>query len=222
MSAIPQRRQFPVVSGTVERRWRLAALVGAGIALLLAVYAIFVLGPGADANQMVSVLRASKAIKAGTTITSHELPVTTVRTGDPAVLALLHRSSHQTHQDAHLAVMDVPAEFYLETLQHVFMEHDLPRGRFTWRGKRVDPSAIRDTALLTVEGAQDDMCSPGQTEAAHRLCTGIPPAAKQHHLQEGVGHYGVFAGSRWEKEIYPVIRSFIADHRAVREAVGSP
>jgi poly(3-hydroxybutyrate) depolymerase len=115
------------------------------------------------------------------------------------------------------AVMDVPAEFYLETLQHVFMEHDLPRGTFTWRGQVVDPAAIRDTALLTVEGAQDDMCPPGQTEAAHRLCTGIASTDKHHHLQEGVGHYGVFAGSRWEQEIYPRIRDFIADHAALPE-----
>jgi poly(3-hydroxybutyrate) depolymerase len=116
----------------------------------------------------------------------------------------------RTFYDEYGAVMDVPAEFYLETLQHVFMQHDLPQGTFTWRGEPVDPSAIRDTALLTVEGAQDDMCSPGQTEAAHRLCTGIPQALKRHHLQEGVGHYGVFAGSRWESDIYPVIREFIA------------
>jgi poly(3-hydroxybutyrate) depolymerase len=120
--------------------------------------------------------------------------------------------------DEYGAVMDVPAEFYLETLQHIFMEHDLPRGTFSWRGQPVDPSAIQNTALLTVEGAQDDMCSPGQTEAAHRLCTGIPEERKRHHLQAGVGHYGAFAGSRWDSEIYPVIRSFIAEHRATRPA----
>jgi poly(3-hydroxybutyrate) depolymerase len=114
--------------------------------------------------------------------------------------------------------MDVAAEFYLETLKHVFMDHDLPRGTFTWRGRRVDPSGIRDTALLTVEGALDDMCSPGQTEAAHRLCTGIPAERRRHYLQDGVGHYGVFAGSRWENGIYPVIRQFIAEHRAGRPA----
>jgi poly(3-hydroxybutyrate) depolymerase len=119
------------------------------------------------------------------------------------------------------AVMDVPAEFYLETLQRVFMEHDLPRGAFTWRGQPVDPSAIRDTALLTVEGAEDDMCSPGQTEAAHRLCSGISPEDKHHHLQPGVGHYGVFAGSRWERDIYPVIRDFIAARHDVRAAAAS-
>lgn len=116
--------------------------------------------------------------------------------------------------DEYGAVMDVPAEFYLETLQHVFMEHDLPRGRFAWRGQRVDPAAIHDTALLTVEGALDDMCSPGQTEAAHELCSGIPPERKSHHLQQGVGHYGVFAGSRWENDIYPVVRDFVNDHTA--------
>ena len=121
--------------------------------------------------------------------------------------------------DEYGAVMDVPAEFYLETLQRIFMDHDLPRGEFTWRGEQVDPSAIRETALLTVEGAQDDMCSPGQTEAAHGLCTSIPPERKRHHLQEGVGHYGVFAGSRWESEIYPVFRAFIAEHHAAEPAV---
>jgi poly(3-hydroxybutyrate) depolymerase len=117
------------------------------------------------------------------------------------------------------AVMDVPAEFYLETLQRVFMEHDLPRGVLTWRGRRVDPSAIEHTALLTVEGAQDDMCSPGQTEAAHALCTGIPQERKHHHLQQGVGHYGVFAGSRWETEIYPVVRAFITELEDARTAI---
>lgn len=120
--------------------------------------------------------------------------------------------------DEYGAVMDVPAEFYLETLQHVFMEHDLPRGEFVWRGYRVDPSVITGTALLTIEGADDDMCSPGQTEAAHRLCTGIPERDHHHHLQAGVGHYGVFAGSRWNSEIYPVFREFVAARSAARTA----
>ncbi|GAA4557199.1 polyhydroxyalkanoate depolymerase [Pseudonocardia xishanensis] len=120
--------------------------------------------------------------------------------------------------DEYGAVMDVPAEFYLETLQHVFMEHDLPRGEFRWRGQRVDPSVIGRTALLTVEGAEDDMCSPGQTEAAHGLCTGIDEADHRHHLQQGAGHYGVFAGRRWESEIYPVFRDFVAARSVVRTA----
>ena len=115
--------------------------------------------------------------------------------------------------DEYGAVMDVPAEFYLETVGRVFQQHDLPRGQFTWRGKRVDPGAIRNAALLTVEGANDDICSPGQTEAAHALCTGIPEERKRHHLQEKVGHYGVFSGSRWETEVYPVVREFIASTR---------
>jgi poly(3-hydroxybutyrate) depolymerase len=118
--------------------------------------------------------------------------------------------------DEYGAVMDVPAEFYLETLQRVFLEHHLPRGMFTWRGQVVDPSAIEETALLTIEGTEDDMCPPGQTEAAHRLCSGIPQARRRHHVQEGVGHYGVFAGSRWENDIYPVVRGFIAEHASRR------
>ena len=113
--------------------------------------------------------------------------------------------------DEYGAVMDVPAEFYLETVARIFQQHDFARGCFTWRGRRVDPGAIRNTALLTVEGANDDICSPGQTEAAHALCTGISEERKRHHLQNGVGHYGVFSGSRWEAEVYPVVREFIVD-----------
>ncbi|MGY1988025.1 polyhydroxyalkanoate depolymerase [Blastococcus sp. SYSU DS0669] len=111
--------------------------------------------------------------------------------------------------DEYGAVMDVPAEFYLETVGRVFQEHALPTGRLSWRGQRVDPRAISRTALLTVEGENDDICSPGQTVAAHELCSGIPQEKKHHHLQPGVGHYGVFSGSRWEAEIYPVVRAFI-------------
>jgi polyhydroxyalkanoate depolymerase len=118
--------------------------------------------------------------------------------------------------DEYGAVMDVPAEFYLETLQRIFMEHHLPTGQLVWRGQHVDPAGITRTALLTVEGANDDMCTPGQTYAAHDLCTGIPADRRQHHLQDGVGHYGVFSGSRWEAEIYPVIRSFIERVGAAR------
>jgi poly(3-hydroxybutyrate) depolymerase len=131
--------------------------------------------------------------------------------GDEATAARL-----RSFYDEYGAVMDVPAEFYLETLQRVFLEHHLARGIFTWRGRRVDPSLIRNTALLTVEGAQDDMCPPGQTEAAHRLCIGIRPERRHHYVQYGVGHYGVFAGSRWENDIYPVIRGFIGVNETAR------
>jgi poly(3-hydroxybutyrate) depolymerase len=133
--------------------------------------------------------------------------------GDEAAAA-----STRAFYDEYGAVMDVPAEFYLETLRRVFIEHDLPRGAFTWRGRPVDPSLIEGTALLTVEGAEDDICSPGQTAAAHALCTGLPAGMHRHHLQEGVGHYGVFAGSRWESGIYPVLRSFVAEHERARTA----
>jgi poly(3-hydroxybutyrate) depolymerase len=112
--------------------------------------------------------------------------------------------------DEYFAVLDVTAEFYLETARAVFRDHDLARGRMTWRGQHVDPSLIR-SALMTVEAENDDMCPPGQTEAAHALCTAIPASRRRHHLQAGVGHYGVFSGSRFQQEIYPQIRSFIDD-----------
>ena len=114
--------------------------------------------------------------------------------------------------DEYGAVMDVPAEFYLETVDRIFQRHLLARGELDVRGRRVDPSLITRTALLTVEGAKDDICSPGQTVAAHALCSGIPAERKRHHLQDGVGHYGVFSGSRWEAEVYPVVREFIGVH----------
>jgi poly(3-hydroxybutyrate) depolymerase len=111
--------------------------------------------------------------------------------------------------DEYFAVLDLAAEFYLETVRAVFREHDLARGCMMWRGRRVDPSLIR-TALMTVEAENDDMCPPGQTQAAHALCTAIPASRRRQHLQAGVGHYGVFSGSRFQNEIYPQIRNFIA------------
>lgn len=114
--------------------------------------------------------------------------------------------------DEYGAVADVFAEFYLDTVDQVFQRHLLPRGEMTWHGERVDPSAIRRTALLTVEGENDDICSPGQNRAAHDLCPNIPEGMRGEHLQPGVGHYGVFSGSRWEAEIYPVVRTFIQTH----------
>ncbi|WP_138759149.1 polyhydroxyalkanoate depolymerase [Modestobacter altitudinis] len=119
-------------------------------------------------------------------------------------------ASTRAFYDEYGAVMDVPAEFYLETVGRIFQSNDLATGTFTWRGTPVDPGAISGTDLLTVEGANDDICSPGQTEAAHDLCTGIPADRRHHHLQPGVGHYGVFSGSRWDAEVYPVVRDFIA------------
>jgi poly(3-hydroxybutyrate) depolymerase len=111
--------------------------------------------------------------------------------------------------DEYFAVLDMPAEFYLQTVDAVFQRELLARGLFTWRGQPVEPAAIRRTALLTVEGEKDDVCGVGQTVAAQELCSGIKPSKKRHHLQPGVGHYGVFSGSRWESQIYPIVRNFI-------------
>lgn len=111
--------------------------------------------------------------------------------------------------DEYFAVLDLAAEFYLETVRYVFQEHRLALGKLQWRGRPVDLRAIRRTALFTVEGEKDDICSVGQTAAAHELCTGIRPYMKRHHMQAGVGHYGVFAGKRWHNQIYPVLRHVI-------------
>ncbi len=111
--------------------------------------------------------------------------------------------------DEYFAVLDLTAEFYLETIDRVFQKADLARGEFEYRGRKVDPSKIRHTALLTVEGGRDDICGLGQTTAAHDLCSSLRPHLKRHHLQANVGHYGVFNGSKWEREIYPVVRNMI-------------
>lgn len=111
--------------------------------------------------------------------------------------------------DEYFSVSDLPAEFYLETVRKVFQEFELPRGRFEYRGRRVEPAAIRKTALLTIEGERDDICSVGQTLAAHDLCTSLKPFRKKHYVQPGVGHYGVFSGTRWPTQIYPIVRNVI-------------
>ena len=118
-------------------------------------------------------------------------------------------SAHSRFYAEYGAVMDLPAEFYLETVQRVFQDHDLPLGKLTWHGEPVRPSAIRHTALMTVEGERDDICAVGQTMAALDLCTGLRISQKRHHLQSGVGHYGVFSGSRWAREVYPRVRGMI-------------
>jgi poly(3-hydroxybutyrate) depolymerase len=117
--------------------------------------------------------------------------------------------SIESFYDEYFAVLDMPAEFYLETIDAVFQRRLLAIGEFSWRGQHVDPGAIRSTALLTVEGERDDVCGLGQTLAAHDLLTGVAPSNKRHHLQVGVGHYGVFSGRRWQLETYPIVREFI-------------
>jgi polyhydroxyalkanoate depolymerase len=101
------------------------------------------------------------------------------------------------------------AEFYLQTIDAVFQRWLLPRGLLEYRGRRVDPSAITRTGLLTVEGELDDICGVGQTMAAQDLCSRVRPARRGHHLQAGVGHYGVFSGSAWDRQISPVVANFI-------------
>lgn len=115
----------------------------------------------------------------------------------------------KTFYDEYFAVLDLTAEFYLETVSRVFQQHLLPKGELVWRGRTVNPGAIRRTALFTVEGERDDICSVGQTVAAHDLCTGIYANRKRHHLQPGVGHYGVFSGRKWSTQIYPLVRNMI-------------
>jgi len=116
---------------------------------------------------------------------------------------------HKEFYDEYLAVMDLAAEFYLQTVDTVFIRHALPKGQMTHRGRRVDPAAIRRVALFTIEGEHDDISGIGQTEAAHRLCVNIPQDRKAHWLQPAVGHYGVFNGSRFRSEIAPRISDFV-------------
>ncbi|MHB2169423.1 polyhydroxyalkanoate depolymerase [Alsobacter sp. R-9] len=111
--------------------------------------------------------------------------------------------------DEYFAVLDLPAEFYIETVDRVFQKAELARGELVVEGTKVDPSAIRRTSLLTVEGERDDICSLGQTVAAHDLCSKLKPYRKRHHMQTGAGHYGVFSGRRWEGQIYPLVRNTI-------------
>ena len=119
---------------------------------------------------------------------------------------------HRKFYDEYLAVMDLPAEFYLETIQKVFIEQHLADGKLTWRGRRVQPQAITKTALFTIEGEKDDITGIGQTEVAHRLCSSLPLTMRRHYLQPRVGHYGLFNGRRWREELYPNVRQFFQTH----------
>jgi poly(3-hydroxybutyrate) depolymerase len=125
---------------------------------------------------------------------------------------------HREFYDEYLAVMDLPAEYYLQTVDTVFVRHALPKGEMTHRGARVDPAQIRRVALLTVEGENDDISGVGQTEAAHKLCVNIPPEQKAHWLQPAVGHYGVFNGSRFRSEIVPRISDFVLSSNSAAAA----
>jgi polyhydroxyalkanoate depolymerase len=111
--------------------------------------------------------------------------------------------------DEYFAVLDLTAEFYLETVRLVFQDHALPLGLLTYENQKVEPAAIKRTMLFTVEGEKDDICAVGQTLAAHDMCTSLRPYRKRHHMQVGVGHYGVFSGRTWQNQIYPMVKNVI-------------
>ncbi|TDK25019.1 polyhydroxyalkanoate depolymerase [Luteimonas aestuarii] len=118
--------------------------------------------------------------------------------------------AHRRFYDEYNAVLDMPAEYYLDTVRVVFQQHLLPRGEWDVAGERVTPAAIRGTALLTIEGELDDISGQGQTRAAHKLCTGVAEADRKHLTVKGAGHYGIFSGRRWREQVYPQVREFIA------------
>jgi poly(3-hydroxybutyrate) depolymerase len=118
--------------------------------------------------------------------------------------------AHRRFYDEYNAVLDMPAEYYLDTVKTVFQDFALPKGRMYVRDQLVRPQAIRKTALLTIEGELDDISGSGQTEAAHQLCLNIPAARREHFEAPGVGHYGIFSGRRWREIVYPKVREFIA------------
>jgi poly(3-hydroxybutyrate) depolymerase len=117
---------------------------------------------------------------------------------------------HRDFYDEYNAVLDLPAEYYLETVRTVFQDFALPKGRMFVRGELVRPQAVRAPALLTIEGELDDISGNGQTEAAHALCLNIPRGQREHFVAPGVGHYGIFSGRRWREMVFPRVRNFIA------------
>ncbi len=132
--------------------------------------------------------------------------------------------AHRSFYDEYNAVLDLPAEYYLDTIKTVFQDFALINGTWEVRGRRVRPQDIRDPALLTIEGELDDISGAGQTRAAHQLCAGIPASRQFHYDAEGAGHYGIFSGRRWREKVYPVVRDFIADHnkRPARRSPAAP
>jgi poly(3-hydroxybutyrate) depolymerase len=122
--------------------------------------------------------------------------------------------SHRKFYDEYNAVLDMPAEYYLDTIKTVFQDFALVNGTWEVNGQLVRPQDITTTALLTIEGELDDISGAGQTRAAHELCTGIPIERQFHYDVEGAGHYGIFSGRRWRENVYPVVREFIANHQA--------
>src|SRR5262249_54450814 len=129
---------------------------------------------------------------------------------------------HRDFYDEFLTLMDLTSEYYLQTIDTVFVRHALPKGEMMFRGQKIDLKAIRQTGLMTVESEKDDITGMGQTHAAQELCSGIPQLRKAHYTQNGVGHYGVFSGSRFRAEIAPRISNFIANVSHRPKTVGYP
>jgi poly(3-hydroxybutyrate) depolymerase len=121
-------------------------------------------------------------------------------------------AAHEKFYDEYLSIMDVPGEYYLQTVERIFQKHDLALGKFTWNGLLVKPEMIGKTALLVIEGELDDISAPGQTRAAIDMCSGLDDNMKKAHLQVGVGHYGLFNGHKWRENILPILRGFIREH----------
>jgi poly(3-hydroxybutyrate) depolymerase len=126
------------------------------------------------------------------------------------------KQAHTAFYDEYFSLLDMDDTYFLETIDHIFQRYTLPKGLMTYHGQKVDLRAIRKTALLTLEGERDDISGPGQTYAAHELCVNLPASKKAHYLQEGVGHYGVFSGSRWRQFIAPRVEAFIRAHDSTR------
>jgi poly(3-hydroxybutyrate) depolymerase len=125
---------------------------------------------------------------------------------------------HTTFYDEYFSLLDMDDTYFLETIDHIFQRYTLPRGVMTYRGQKIDLRAIKKTALLTIEGENDDISGPGQTYAAQELCSNLPREKRSHYLQPGVGHYGVFSGSRWRQFIAPKIEAFIRAHDSVGQS----
>ena len=165
-------------------------------------------GAGRRVYPGITQLTAFMSLNIARHITAHESYWRNIAQGEHEAA-----ETHRRFYEEYFAVMDLPAEFYLETVGKVFQTHDLPRGALTFRGRPVQPRAIRRMGLMTVEGEKDDICGIGQTMAALDLCSSLPTAMRSHHLQTGVGHYGVFAGKRWQNEIYPRVRAMMQGYQ---------
>ncbi|MDP3935832.1 MAG: polyhydroxyalkanoate depolymerase, partial [Alphaproteobacteria bacterium] len=120
--------------------------------------------------------------------------------------------AHREFYDEYLSVMDLPSEYYLQTIDKIFKQHLIAKDQMDYKGKLISFKSINKTALMTIEGENDDITGLGQTYAAHKVCSNIPELKRDHFLRLDVGHYGIFSGSRWRKDIYPQIRDFIKKH----------